>query len=289
MKYDKNSIFIGVDLGGSNIRVCKFNNLDFISMSSSPISSNAPEEVVLNEIYSIIDPMFDKSVKAIGLAVPSVVDIEKGIIYNTENIPSWKEVHLKELFEERYGVEVFVNNDANAFVLGEAYFGKGKNYNNIVGLTIGTGLGCGIVIDRKLYMGSNCGAGEIGMMKYKEHTLEYYSSGQFFEGEFGIDGATLYERAKKGDKKALSAFEVFGKEFGGVIMMVLYTYDPDIIILGGAVSKSFDFFKKSMWKKLEEFAYPHILKKVKIEVSEKENIALLGAVSLCFETINLRR
>ena len=246
MKYDKHSTFIGVDLGGTNLRVGKFNNLQLISMSSSSVSSDASEEMVLSEIYEAIDSVFDKSVKAIGLAVPSVVDIKKGIIYNVENIPSWKEVHLKELFEKRYNVEVFVNNDANAFVLGEAYFGKGKNYQNIIGLTLGTGLGCGVVIEKKLYNGSNCGAGEIGMMKYRERTLEFYSSGQFFKEEFGVEGSELYKRALRGDKEALEAFEIFGKEFGGVIMMVLYSYDPDIIILGGSVSKSYKFFEKSM-------------------------------------------
>ncbi len=283
MKYDKNSTFIGVDLGGTNLRVGKFNALNLISMSSSSISSKASEKIVLEEIYQAIDSVFDKSVKAIGLAVPSVVDIEKGIIYNAENIPSWKEVHLKELFEERYGVEVFVNNDANAFVLGEAYFGKGKPYKNIVGLTLGTGLGCGIVIDKKLYNGSNCGAGEISMMKFKAHNLEYYSSGQFFIGEYGIEGAELYRMAINNDKKALKAFERFGHQFGEVIMMILYTYDPDIIILGGAVSKSFKFFEGGMRESLKEFAYPHIIKKVKIEISDNDNIALLGAISLCFE------
>jgi len=283
MKHSKESTFIGVDLGGTKLRVGKFSNLNLISASSYPVSADASEDVVLDEIYAAIDTLFDSEVKAIGLAVPSVVDVEKGIIYNVENIPSWQEVHLKELFEKRYKVDVFVNNDANAFVLGEAYSGKGKSYKNIVGLTLGTGMGCGIVIDGKLYNGSNCGAGEIGTMKYKNHTLEYYGSGEFFKGEFGVDGAELYRKAKENDEKALKVFEAFGEKFGEIIMIVLYTYDPDIIIIGGSVSKSYKYFEKSMRKKLKEFAYPHIIEKIKIEISEHDNIPLVGAIGLCFD------
>ncbi len=283
MKYDKHSTFIGVDLGGTNLRVGKFSNLQLIDVSSSRVSADASEEIVLNEVYEAIDSFFDEDVKAIGLAVPSVVDTKKGIVYNVANIPSWKEIHLKELFEKRYNVDVFVNNDANAFVLGEACFGKGKAYENVVGLTLGTGMGCGIVVDKKLYNGSNCGAGEIGTMKFREHTLEYYTSGEFFKEELGCDGVDLYRKANNNDRESLEAFESFGENLGEAIMVALYAYDPDIIVIGGSISKSYKFFKEAMQKKIKEFAYPHIIEKIKIEVSEQDNINLIGAICLCFE------
>src|SRR5690606_24955530 len=112
--------------------------------------------------------------------VPSVVDVDKGIVYDVQNIPSWKEVPLKAIMEERYGVPVQVNNDANCFALGEKYFGQGRDSKAFIGLTLGTGLGAGIILNDKLYAGPNCGAGEFGMVPYLDYHYEYYASGQFF-------------------------------------------------------------------------------------------------------------
>jgi glucokinase len=200
-----------------------------------------------------------------------------------QNIPSWQEVPLKEILEKKFQVPVYVNNDANCFALGECYYGQGKNFRHIVGLAIGTGLGAGIIIDGKLYNGSNCGAGEIGTIPWREQTVEYYCSGQYFQKVIGIPGKILHERAGRGDKEALAALASFGHEFGLAIMIAMYAYDPEIIILGGSVSRAFPFFEKSMRARLQEYAYPTALRRLVITCSEKENIHLLGAAALFFD------
>src|ERR1700759_4131997 len=128
---------IGIDLGATNIRGAVVDDDDISEIISRRIQTKGTEEQVLEDVYWLIDALIDKDVKAIGIGVPSVVDVKLGIVYDVVHIPSWKEVHLKEILEKKYNVTVFVNNDANCFVLGEYYFGKGKGVADMIGLTIG--------------------------------------------------------------------------------------------------------------------------------------------------------
>jgi len=187
---------------------------------------------------------------------------------------------LKALLEKRYGVPVCVNNDANCFAVGEKYFGKAKSYKNIVGVTLGTGLGCGLIFNGKLYEGSNCGAGEFGNIPYLSHNIEYYCSGQFFSDEKKVKAVDIFHLAQKGDASALNLFTEYGYHLGEALKSILYAYDPEVVILGGSVSRSFDFFKDAMYQVLQGFAYSSVLANLKIDVSELENSAIFGAAAL---------
>lgn len=275
---------IGIDLGGSNVRVGKVRDNELIDHFGWPISGRAPEDVVLGEIRDAIDRVFDKDAAGIGIGVPSVVDVDKGIVYSVANIPSWKEVHLKDKLEKIYGVPVHVNNDANCFALGESYFGKARNYRNVVGLIVGTGLGSGVIINNRLYNGTNCGAGEFGHIPYKEFDFEYYCSGRRFPREHGVSGEVLYERALNGDKEALGYFEAFGLDLGNAVQAILYAVDPEIIVFGGSVSKAYPFFEKGMKETLKSFKYRHALKRLVLARSETAEIPILGAAALHFDS-----
>ncbi|MCU7502629.1 MAG: ROK family protein [Ignavibacteria bacterium] len=277
---------LGIDLGGTNVRVGLIEDKSLKKTVSSPVSTASGEGVVLNEICLLIDELMDAEISGIGVGVPSVVDVEKGIVYDVQNIPSWKEVHLKEILEKKYSVPVYINNDANCFAAGEKYFGKMKNCRNGVGVIMGTGLGAGIIADGRLYSGTNCGAGEFGMIPYEDGIFEHYCSGQFFKNEYGVSGQEAYSRAICGDKEALDMFTSLGEHIGNAIKVVLYTYDPEVIILGGSVSKAFSLFKESMWKEVRSFAYRNSLNRLVIEPSELEQVALLGAAALYYDAVN---
>ena len=274
---------IGVDLGGTKVSVGLVSGKKIKKFVSEKINPKGSEKEILNQIIRLIRDLFSDKVLAIGVGVPTIVDVKKGIVYETTNIPSWKRVPLKSILEKKFKVPVFVNNDANCFALGEKYFGEGIKYKNLVGLIIGTGCGAGIIINGKLYTGHNCGAGEFGKVEFKNKNFDYYCSGQFFKGEYSISGEELYEKAKRGDKKALKIFEEYGKNLGKALSVIVNSIDPECIILGGSVSKAHKFFWKTMKKSLKESVFKRCYSRLKIKVSEKENIAILGAVSLYYQ------
>jgi len=272
---------IGVDLGGTNVRAGRVADGAIQQQATRKISSDASENVVLSEIAETIQEVITAETTSIGIGVPSVVDVDTGVVYNVENIPSWQEVHLKRFLEERFPVTAHVNNDVNCFVLGEHSFGQGQNHESIVGLALGTGLGGGIIIENQLYAGATCGAGEFGMVPYRDHILEYYCSGEFFEKVHQTDGASVLCRAQDGDQAALALFDEFGEHLGNAIILVLHTVDPELIILGGSVSNAFEFFEKAMHHQLQTFAFPKTIESLQIVRSTLPNVAVLGAASLC--------
>jgi glucokinase len=274
---------LGVDLGGTNVRVGKVQDRRVVRRAERRISGQAAEEVVLGEILATVDEVVDDEVAGIGCGVPSVVDVERGVVYAVEHIPSWREVHLKEVFENRYRRPAAINNDANAFAVGELHFGAGRGYRHMVGLVIGTGLGAGVVVDGRLYSGVNCGAGEIGSIPYRDLTVEQYCAGHFFRREAGVGGEVLFARAQEGDPQALRLFHAFGRELGHAIMTVLYAYDPELIVLGGSISQAYRFFEPGMRERLASFAYQHALERLVMVCSELEDAAILGAAALSID------
>ena len=276
---------IGIDLGGTNVRCGLVNRNTVIDIRSKRINNQASVEEVMEDIFSLTSELMSPSVKAIGIGVPSVVDLELGIVYDVQNIPSWKEVPLKKWMEERYRMPVIVNNDANCFALGEFYYGRGKGRRSMIGLTIGTGLGAGIIIHHKLYAGANCGAGEFGMVDYLDKCYEYYACGQFFQNVYQTDGEDVFERAKAGDAEAVRMYGEMGIHLGNAIKTILYTYDTDLIIVGGSVRKAFPYYAENMWKRIHTLVYPRSVEKLRIELSELENCGILGAAALYYDSI----
>ena len=275
-----NTSVIGIDLGGTNIRAGLLEGDSLTNILSESINSEGNKQEVLDQVFSITDLLFNKNVTAIGIGVPGLIDAEQQLVFDVINIPSWNEVPLQQWMQDRYQVPVFINNDANCFALGEYYFGKGKAKESMVGLSIGTGLGAGIIINNKLHAGHNYGAGEFGMVDYLEHNYEYYASGQFFKNVHNVTGKEVFELALNGNQAALTMFDEFGFHLGNAIKMILYTYDPSCIILGGSVSRAFSFFRQAMWQQIKTFAYQRSLTKLTIEVSELEHCGVLGAAAL---------
>ncbi|MCP5061235.1 MAG: ROK family protein [Ignavibacteriae bacterium] len=277
----ENKQTIGIDLGGTNVRLGLVENGEIQNLISKKIPSQESQEIVLNEIIISLSEIINENVKSIGIGVPSIVDIKKGIVYEVHNIPSWKEVHLKYILENKFNIPTYIDNDVNCFVLGEKYFGKGVTYNNIVGLALGTGLGGGIIIDGKLYSGKNGGAGEFGLMNYKNKNYEYYCSGQFFRKVHGVKGEELLEQAEQGDNAAIQIFDEFGEHIGNLINSIMYGLNPELFLLGGSASKAYSFFEKNMFNVIKSHEFKTQLSDIKIERSNLKYAAVLGASVLC--------
>ncbi len=277
------SVYIGVDLGGTNMRAGRVEN-DCLVAQASERTPKSPKDTAetIDLLERVIRSVWTPEVSAIGIGVPGLVDRQNGVVYNLVNIPHWDVVPLREILEARFGVRVVIDNDANCFALGERVFGVGRQYENFVGLTLGTGLGGGIIQQGRLLADSNCGSGEFGMMPYRDNILEYYCSGSYFMNIWGVDGKTMYERALKGDAEALEAYRQLGEHIAAAVKIVMLAVDPEMIVFGGSVAAAHALFEKSLWENLRDFAYPNSVKRLRIFFSEMENPAILGAASLCY-------
>lgn len=272
---------ITLDLGGTNIRASLVDNGEYIEKKTVKCQADKPEDEIIDQISQLIQSLMRPDVDGIGIGVPSVVDPVKGIVYNAVNIKSWQEVHLKDKLERRFNVEVKVNNDCNCFVLGEQRYGAAKGYENVIGITLGTGVGAGVIINGKLYSGLLCGAGEIGSLPYKDSDYESYCSSQWFK-KHATDGFTMAQEAERGSETAIKLWSEFGHNLGELIKVCLWTYAPQAIVIGGGLAASYGLFEKSMKDSVATFPYAPIAQNCKILTAVLPNAALLGA-SLLFE------
>ena len=277
---------VGVDIGGSNLKAGRVVNGKIEKKSIKPVIKNATYNQILNDLFTCIDEVITPNTKRIGIGVPAVVDISEGVAYDVQNIPAWKLVPLKELIKERYGILVYLNNDANCFALGEKIYGKGLPYKNFVSLSLGTGIGMGIIINDSLYNGVLCGAGEIGMVSYKESIIENYASSFFFIQKYSLHPIDLFERAEKGEARSIIAFQDFGFHLAEAIKTILYLYAPEAILIGGSISKAYKYFQESLQANLKSFAYKKQIENLKIEVSTNQGSPILGAAALCLQEKN---
>jgi glucokinase len=273
---------IGVDMGGTKIRAGRVTKNVIEKTASGFVPKTEKESEVTNVLIKVIREVADEKVAGIGIGVPSLVDSEKGIVYNVQNIPSWEEVYLKDILEKEFNTPVFINNDANCFAIGERFFGKGKDYGDFVGLICGTGLGAGIVKGGHLMPDRNCGSGEFGEIPYLDHIYEYYASGQFFQHVYGVNGDVMADKAKDKDPEALKAFSEFGVHLGKAIKTIMLAVDPAAIIIGGGVAESYDFYRNAMWAEIQDFPYPRSVENLEILITDTQEIAILGAAALYF-------
>lgn len=277
---------IGVDVGGTNLRCAVVSKDRGIIKFQKEKITNKNSKSKINEqltgIITIVKNSFNAKISGIGIGVPSVIDLKKGIVNETFNLPAWQNVPLKRILGKKFKVPVKINNDAKCFALGEKFFGSAKNFSNIAGIILGTGFGVGLIINNNLYTGNNCAAGEFGRLLLKDKTIEDYCSGKFFEKEYGIKGEKLNEMAKNGNKKTLGIFNEYGKNLGLGVAAVINAIDPEIVVLGGSVSKSFDFFRESFFESLKKHVYKSVYKNILVRPSKLEVAGVLGAASLFF-------
>lgn len=272
---------VGVDLGGTSIKAGRVEDRQLVSVEKYPTPGTASEQEVTTAVIETIRKVIRPTTSGIGIGVPSVVDTASGIVFDVANIPSWKEVPVKKILEEEFQVPVHVNNDANCFAYGEKIYGKGKNYQHFVGITLGTGVGAGIVQDGQLLQDANCGAGEFGIVPYLDSDYEHYCGSMFFENQ-GTTGEALYQRAVKGDKKAIELFDELGFHMAQLIKLVVATVDPQMIVFGGSIAASYNLFEKAMRAEMPNFAFPNSMKKLAVEVSEIRDQGIFGAAALCY-------
>jgi glucokinase len=258
---------IGVDIGGTNIKAALVVNGEITKKIK--LKTLGTKEKVIDQILFIIDLLNEERVEVIGVGCPGPADYEKGIIGKTQNIPL-QGTNLKQIISRRFKKKVIIDNDANCFALGEA---KRLGLKNIVVLTLGSGIGGGIIINGELYRGKG-NAGEIGHCTIKfdgasgmnQGELEAYVSRKAIKRDYGKEPDKLKEK---------KAWNEIGEKLGIGISNIINTFDPDVVVLGGGISKSFNLFKKGMQKEIDKRA----ISKVKVIVGDEDS-GIIGASSL---------
>ena len=275
---------LGVDIGGTKITAALIEDDKIVKEYTCPTPFDQEKLIVVNAVAQAISQVFDADIMGIGIGVPGLVDLQNNLVLDVINIPSWDVVPLKQLLEDRFKKPVFVNNDSNCFALGEKHFGKGKPYRNFVGVTLGTGLGAGIIINNHLYSGQLAGAGEFGNIYYLDSNIENYCCGMFFKNR-NLNGRKLADKAQSGDREAQKLFDELGGHIGHGLANILFALAPEAIILGGSVAESFPLFEKAMRKAFVDFPFQKLYQDLKIEVSSEPNSAVLGASSLVIDAM----
>jgi glucokinase len=271
---------LGLDIGGTSIKGGVLTKGHLEDIRSIPTPALESKQYILETIASFIDSYSQYDFMGIGIGIPGLVDSREGIVLGLANIPSFQHVELKKFLTARFSKPVFVNNDANCFAIGVYKYGVGKPFSNLVGITLGTGVGGGIVINGQLYSGMYSAAGEWCSAPYLDHNFEYYCSGKFFHNVYNSKPKALAKQALAGDPVAIQAFDEFGRHLGELLKMIMYSLAPEAIVLGGSIRKTYPLFKKSLFKTLETFAYPTVLANLKILISELDETAIHGAVAL---------
>src|SRR5690606_10929879 len=164
--------------------------------------------------------------------------------------------------------------------LGEYKHGPAKIHRHVIGITLGTGIGTGIIANSRLYTGFICGAGEWGGVPYLDKAFEDYCSNKFFKSKEGESAKQLAQSALLKDQEALLLFETYGEHLGMLIQRILFTFAPEAIVIGGSIRKAYPLIEESMLKTVQHFPYKAMTDDLKIYVSELDDAAILGAIAL---------
>lgn len=259
-----NSEVIGIDLGGTAIKLGRFLQ-DGTCLESVTIATPQPStpEAVIKAIASIVNELNrEKKSLAIGLGTPGPTDVQGRIAKVAINLSGWQNVPLAAELESQTGLKTIIANDANCAGLGEAWLGAGKNFQNLIVLTLGTGVGGAIILNGKLFTGHLGAAGELGLITLNPNgppcnsgnqgSLEQYVSATAIRRQTGKEPAELGKLAQTNHAEALSFWKNYGKNLGAGLASLIYVLTPEAIIIGGGVSASAQFFLPSTWEEIEK-------------------------------------
>ena len=298
MRSVKDAIFIGVDLGGTKILTGAITLNGHVL--GKPIKVNTgssdPPVTIIKRITDSVEKVLDglafdiKDVAGIGIGTTGPININEGIILECPQLPTMNFFPLRKTIENYFALPVYMNNDANCLIYGESIFGIASNKNSVVGLTLGTGIGCAIVLNRKIFNGSTGTAGEIWPSMYTSGTIEDMVSGKgvsrIYKSLSGkqFSSERIFDMAENGDKTARITWEEFGRHLAVPIAWSINLIDPEIIVLGGSLSKAHKYFMPSMKKYLEPHICPEPLKNTKIVIAELGDFAgFIGAACLVLQ------
>ncbi|MGD0343185.1 MAG: ROK family protein [Bacteroidales bacterium] len=273
--------YLGIDIGGTKCAVIAGRgNMDIIDKISFPTETKKGPCHAINLLLENAGLMSDKlglkGLQSIGISCGGPLDSRKGLVQSPPNLPGWDNIPIVELFVEKFHVPAYLQNDANACALAEWKFGAGKGTENMIFLTFGTGMGAGIIVDGKLYSGTNDLAGEVGHVRLEDDGPEAYGKKGSFEGFCSGTGISMIAKkivieklkrgervsfcqdienagklttkdiadaAFRGDRTAIEIFEFSGKELGKGLSVLIDILNPQLIVIGSIYARCSQFLE----------------------------------------------
>ncbi|WP_409029246.1 ROK family protein [Gracilimonas sediminicola] len=311
---------IGVDLGGTNIKAAVVDDeKGIVEQVTTPTQAKLGKDHILNRIAETIGDLNRKyEIIGIGMGLPGMVSKDQTTVKHPPNLPGWTVVNAAEEITQRTGIPCKIENDANIAAIGSLHFGVGRNFDSFIMITLGTGVGGGIIIDRNIYKGTQGMAGELGHVIIDYHgplsnsvtrgTVEAYL-GQRFLSRFATDLITqnpsneLYEKfsndfeklepidltnaAKEGNELAIEILAKSGQRLGYAIINYVHMMDIRKIVVSGGVSKAGDF----LFEPARDIVRKHMMEPFKegFELVYEDlgnDSALLGAAGLAFNSFS---
>jgi glucokinase len=273
--------YLGIDIGGTKCAVIAGTwDMKILEKRGFPTETGKGPghaiNLLLNSASEIVSTLGPENLKAIGISCGGPLDSTKGIVQSPPNLPGWNDIPVVKLFRDKFSVPVFLQNDANACALAEWKFGAGKGTQNMIFLTFGTGMGGGIIINGRLYSGTNDLAGEVGHIRLaddgpraygKKGSFEGFCSGtgiallarqivsekfalkqtvSFCENSDNIDKITardVAEAAFEGDKTAIKILEISGEYLGKGLSLLIDILNPQMIVIGSIYARCRQFIE----------------------------------------------
>ncbi len=310
---------IGVDIGGTNIKLALCDKKGHLKgkrtfSTTSFKGKKALIDGIVRQIEELVSGagLKKRDIIGVGIGAPGAVDIRTGTVHYLVNIPDWREVHLGSILKKRLGIPVFVDNDVNVMALGEVYFGAGKGAVNMLCITLGTGVGGGLILDGKLYRGSSYAAGEFGHVPINMDgpkckcgswaCVEAYAGNSYIVKDVirriragqktlitklvagdlhKITPEIISEADRKGDKFAKKVWIDVGEKIGVGLAGVVNLLNVEKIVIGGGVAEAGKILFDSIKKTIVERAMKLPAKTVKVVKAKLGyDAGLIGAATL---------
>ncbi len=284
---------IGVDLGGTNLRVAAIDqNGTIIDRVSEPAVYDTGPERVISDICKVIKNVRERigteGLRGVGIGVPGFIDMESGVILGSANLPGFGGLPVRDQIQEHLGTQIILENDANAAALGEMWMGAGRDVKDLILLTLGTGIGGGIVFDGKILHGfrgmagefghmtvfpdgNPCGCGNYGCLEKHASATAIAAMGRMMH--FGRDttSAKVFDLALQGNARAKMVFEAMGRALGIAIANLINVFNFPLYLISGGPLPAWDFFEPSMLAEVKRRSFTFVPTGTRIEK------ALLGA------------
>ena len=286
-------MLLGFDIGGTKCAVitARWENGQIELLKKEKIDTDlsvAPEEMV-DRLIALADGIVDEKPEAIGISCGGPLDSSKGIILGPPNLPGWDHVEIVDRIQKHFGAPAHLQNDANACAVAEWKFGAGMGCENMVFLTFGTGLGAGLILNGKLYSGTNDNAGECGHIRLDRFGPVGYGKAGSFEGfcsggglaQLGytlaleqiqqgkapayfqngmsakdITAKSIADAARQGDETALRVYEICGEYLGKGLSVLIDILNPQRIVIGSVFARSGDLLRPAMERVIAEETLP---------------------------------